>query len=140
MNAPVSGLDRPCSVCGRTSGDHTLREWAECMGTTTTDLPYEQTARDLADLAGENLRRSFGIGGDVVVADHVVVKALTLDGANGPLRVRLPAVLHEFQVGTPGHPPSAVAKILFTGTADSIRGYGRLVRDSANGAVNAAQR
>lgn len=137
---PVGGYESPCPACGRTSGDHTLREWGACLGTPTTDLPFEATPDDLAGAAAERLRRIFGIEGDVIVADHVVVRALTLGGSNGPLSVYLPALLHEFQVGIPGQPPATVAQVLFTGDVRSIRGYGRLVRDSANGAVNAAER
>lgn len=136
----ADGLDAPCPACGRTSGDHTVREWVDCLGAQTTDLPFEETPPDIAAGAGEHLRRSFGVDRDIIVADHVVVRALTLDGASGPLQVRLPALLHEFQVGVAGQPPTPVAKVLFTGNGQSIRGYGRLVRDSANGAANAAER
>lgn len=136
----VSGLEEPCPVCDRTSGDHTVREWAACLGQQTTNLPFEETPPDIAGAAAENLRRSFDIDGDITIADHVVVKALTLDGATGPVRVRLPAVLHEFQVGIAGQPPSVVAKVLFVGDNHTVRGFGRLIRDTANGAVNAAER
>lgn len=134
------GLDAPCPVCGQVSGDHTLREWTTCLGRTTTDLAFEEIPSDTAAAAAEHLRRSFGIDGDVVIADHVVVKALTLDGCTGPVRVRLPALLHEFAVGIGGRPPVTVAKVLYVGGEDAIRAYGRLVRDSSNGAVNAAGR
>jgi len=140
MRDHASGLDQPCPACGRTSGDHTVREWAACLGRQTLVLPYEEVPRDLAAAAAENLRRSFGIDGDVIVADHVVVRAVTLDGATGPVRLRLPALLHEFQVGIAGQAPTVVAKVLFAGNGQTVRGYGRLVRDSANGAVNAAER
>lgn len=136
----VRGLDDPCPTCQRASGDHTLREWATCIGTQTTDLPFEPVPDDLADAATENMRRSFDIPGDVIVADHVVIRALTLDCSSGPIRMRLPAVLHEFQVAIPGQPPTVVAKVLFAGNDQTVRGYGRLIRDSANGAVNAAGR
>lgn len=138
---PVAGLDQPCPVCGQISGDHTVREWAACLGTPTTNLPFQEVPQDaVAAAAGENIRRSFDIDSDIVIADHVVVKALTLSGASGPIQVHLPALLHEFQVGVPGRPPVEVAKVLFTGDTQSVRGFGRLVRDSANGAANAAER
>lgn len=135
-----AGLEEPCPVCGRTSGDHTLREWAVCVGRPTLDLPYEDVAPDLAEAAAENLRRSFGIDGDVLIADHVVARALTLDGRSGPVRVTFPAVLNEFQVGVAGKSPVPIAKVLFVGSGESVRGYGRLLRDTSNGAVNAAAR
>jgi hypothetical protein len=137
---PVSGLDEPCPVCDRPAGDHTLREWQSCLGEQTTDLPYEEIPQDAAAIASENMRQRFGLESDIVVADHVVVKSLTIDGSSGSLRLVFPAVLHEFQVGVPGRPPATAAKVLFAGDAQAVRGYGRLIRDSANGAVNAAER
>lgn len=139
--SPLRDLDQPCAACQRPRGDHTLREFSTCLGARTFDLPYEDLEQDAtAAAAGEALRKSFSIPGDVIVADHVVVRALTLDGGSGGLRVRLPGLMHEFQIGVQGKPPVLQAKVLFAGGLDSIRGYGRLVRDSANGAANAAER
>jgi hypothetical protein len=140
QNGPLDGLDAPCATCDRPMGDHTLREWSECMGTMTTDLPFEQVPDDLAGNAAAAVREQFGLDPNVIVADHVVVKAATLDGHGGAVRVRLPALLHEFQVGIAGRPPVEVAKVAFIGGVDSMRAYGRLTRDSANGAANAAER
>ncbi len=134
----VSGLDRDCGACGRVAGDHTLREWAACMGTVTTDLPFEATPPDLAAAAAAAVRAQFQLDDDLVVADHVVVKAVTLAGSSGAIDVRVPGLLHEFQLGIAGQPPAPVAKVAFLGDVASLRGYGRLVRDSANGAANAA--
>ncbi len=138
----LRGLDEPCATCERPAGDHTLREWNACMGTLTTDLPYEATPPDMARSAAAAVRAQFNLDEDLVIADHVVVKAVTLagDGRGHSIGVRLPALLHEFQIGLPGQPPTTLARVLFVGGADSVRGYGRLVRDSANGAVNAAGR
>lgn len=133
-------LNEPCPACGHVSGDHTLRQWSACIGEVTTDLPFEETPPDIADAAAAAVRKQFQLDEDLVVADHVVVKAVTLDGASGPLRVRLPGVLHEFQIGLAGQPPSTVAKVAYLGDVAAMRGYGRLVRDSANGAANAAER
>lgn len=143
MNEPLQGLDQPCATCERPVGDHTLREWSTCVGTTTTDLPFEAMPDDaVARAAGDAIRRSFGIDDDIIVADHVVAKALVLDGqAPGGLVVRFPAVLHEFQVGRAGAPPVEVAKVLYAGgSADVVRAFGRLIRDTSNGAANAAER
>jgi hypothetical protein len=136
----AAGLDARCPACNRMTGDHTLREWADCVETQRTDMPFEEIAPDLAGLASENLRRSFDLDGDILVADHVVIRAVTLDGAHGPIRVRMPGLLHEFQIGVIGQVPTPVAKVLFLGDPQSMRGYGRLVRDSANGAINAIER
>lgn len=146
----VGNLDSPCGACDRPSGDHTLREWSACMGEVTTDLPFEGTPADTAALATASLRERFNLDDSIIIADHVTVRAITLEGqmgtpARGPASlqrqptVKIPGLLHEFAIGVPGVPPSAVAAVLFTGSVKSMRGYGRLARDSANGAANAAE-
>jgi hypothetical protein len=136
----LRGLDKPCGACGRVSGDHTLREWSVCIGEVTTDLPFEETPPDMAAAATAAVRDQFQLDEDLIVADHVVVKAVTLAGSSGSIDVRFPGLLHEFQIGIAGQPPATVAKIAFLGDVAALRGYGRLVRDSANGAANAAER
>lgn len=136
----IDGLDEPCGTCQRPAGDHTLREWNTCLGTVTTDLPYQATPPDLATVASAAIRRQFALDDDIMIADHAIVRALTLAGHSGAVSIRLPALLTEFQIGVPGQPPHTIAKILFAGSADGVKGYGRLVRDSANGAYNAATR
>lgn len=136
----LRGLDEACSRCERPCGDHTLREWSVCIGKATTDLPFEETPPDIAAAAAAAVRERFQLEDGLAIADHVVVKALTLGGRSGPVRVRFPALLHEFQIGVPGSPPATVAKVMFLGSDETVRGYGRLVRDSANGACNAAAR
>jgi hypothetical protein len=110
------------------------------MATVTTDLPFEKTPPDMAAAAAAAVRQQFQLNDDLLVADHVVVKAITLQGSTGPVQVAFPGLLHEFQIGTPGQPPTTVSKVVFLGDEQSVRGYGRLVRDSANGAANAAAR
>jgi len=109
------------------------------MGEVTTDLPFEATPPDMAAAAAAAVRRQFQLDDDLIVADHVVVKAVTLGGGSGPVEVRLPGLLHEFQIGLAGRPPSTVAKIAYVGDVAAMRAYGRMVRDSANGAANAAE-
>lgn len=137
----VHGLDDDCPVCGRVSGDHTLREWAVCLEQRTTDVPFEAMPDDAVGAAAtEAVRKQLG-DDDLVLVDGVVVKALALGAETGPVAVRVPALLHEFQVNVSGGPPATVAKVLFTaGDPDGMRGYGRLVRDTANGAANAVER
>jgi len=128
----LSGLDAPCPICERVCGDHTLREWAACTETLAVDLPYEAVPSDIADA----VRQRFQLGSDVVVADHCVIKAVALEGAAGYTTIRVPAVLHEFAIGQMGTAPTTVAKVLYLASPDGLRAYGRLVRDSANGAAN----
>jgi hypothetical protein len=136
---PVDGLEKPCPTCGRPSGDHTLREWAACLGTPSQDMPYEATDPAAAELATAALRERWSLEDDLIVADHCVVRALTFDGASGVVGIKMPALVHEFAVGVAGQPPQEVAKVLYFGDTEAIRGYGRLVRDSANAAANASE-
>ncbi len=138
--SPIRGLNEACGACGRPAGDHTLREWNACIGTVTTDLPFEVAADDTAALAAASIRERFQLDPDLIVADHVVMRAVTLAGNSGPVRVCFPGLLHEFQIGVGGQALVTVAKVAFLGDVASMRGYGRLVRDSANGAANAAER
>ncbi len=138
--SPLRGLDEPCGACGRPAGDHTLREWSDCIGTVTTDLPYEATPTDLASAAAAAVRERFQLDPDLIVADHIVARAVTFDGNVGPVKIKFPGLLHEFQIGIAGQPPVTVAKVAFIGDIASLRGYGRLIRDTANGAANAAER
>lgn len=133
---PIGGLDEPCASCGRSCGDHTVREWSACIATPVTDLPYEALPDDIP----ASLRRRFGLDEDTTVADTVVVKSLRLEGNTAGLPLSAPGLLHEFSIGLPNASPIPVAKILFLGSPESMRSYGRLVRDSANGAANAGAR
>lgn len=132
----VDGLDKPCAVCERPAGDHTLREWSACLGTVTTDLPYEDAPDD--SIAGA-MRGRLGLDRDTIPADHIHARAATYAGSSGPVEIRMPVVLLDFSIGQAGAPPVTVAKIAFLGDRSSIRGLGRLVRDTANGAVRAAE-
>lgn len=136
----VGGLDDACAVCTRPAGDHTLREWATCLGTTMENLPFAEVPSDMAKAVNERLRQQFQLDADMLVADSVVVKAIVLDGRAGAMTVRTPGVLHEFSIGVPGQPPVPVARLLFVGPPEGMRSYGRLVRDNANGACNAMER
>lgn len=137
--SPVTGLDTDCGTCGRRAGDHTLDEWAKCMGTVTTDLPYEDNPHEVR-FAGDQLREQLGLEQGTIVADHVVVKAAYYEGLNGVATVRMPMLIHEFAMGRPGAPPAPVGKAVFLADSEGMRKYGQLVRDSANGAINAARR
>lgn len=129
----VRGLEDAC-VCGRVVGDHTMREWHACLETATADLPYE----DAPDYATA-FRQRFRLDDDVIVADHVIVSAVAMNVTVGLTETQLPGVLHEFEVSVAGGTPVRVAKVLFVGPPDGVRGYARLVRDCANAAVKVAE-
>lgn len=71
----------------------------------------------------------------MLVADTIVVKAVWLEGGAGGLPIGSPGLIHEFSIGQPNASPIPVVKILFLAPPDSMRSYGRLIRDSANGAA-----
>lgn len=132
MDGPI---ERPCSTCGQVLGDHTVREWIVCAGKPTLDLPYEATPTDAAALYNEVIREQLDMPEGVVFADHVVARAMVMDTPVG----KLPMVLHEFQMAIAGSGVVPVATVGFMASVKVLRGYGRLVRDTANGAANAAE-
>lgn len=136
----VSGLDDPCPNCQRPAGDHTLREWRDCMKASETHVPmFEPPAGAAGRMLSENLRERFGLEEGTVVADNVLVYASVLDAGSGPLKVQMPVLLHDFGSSGAGRVEN-VAKVVFLGgTPDNMRAYGRLVRDNANRAAKAVE-
>jgi hypothetical protein len=132
-----SGLEKACPRCQRLVGDHTLREWHDCADVERLEQPYEDQPEALQVM--RQVRESFGLDDDVIVADHVIARAVVFAGSAGPVQSVHPGVLCEFQVGVMGQEPATVAKVLFVGDERAIGGFGRLMRDAANGAVNAAE-
>jgi hypothetical protein len=133
-----SGLEKACPRCQRLVGDHTLREWHDCADVERLEQPYEDQPEALQVM--RQVRESFGLDDDVIVADHVIARAVVFAGSAGPVRSVHPGVLCEFQVGMMGQAPTTAVKVLFVGDERAIRGFGRLLRDASNGAVNAAGR
>jgi hypothetical protein len=128
----VSNLDAPCH-CGRISGDHSLREWANCLAATANDLPYEEVPDGPVDVALDGPGR--------VMADNVVARSAVLDASTGAVKVLVPVLLLTFGQNAPGEPPLTVAEVaLVAGSADGMRRFGKLFRDTANGAANAIER
>jgi hypothetical protein len=132
MPGMIEGLREACPVCGRVSGEHTMFEWSACMGTATTNLGYQEIPADAKAIADR-----LGLPEGTLAVDNVIVKATVIDAtADGGLTIKMPAVLHEFSTSPDtGH---VLARILYLGDVATIRAYGRLVRDTANGAANAA--
>ena len=128
----VRNLDATCH-CGRIAGDHTMREWAECLGTPATDLPYEPVPDGPVNIPLESPGR--------VMADNVVARSAVIDASTGPVEVRVPVLLLTFGQNAPGEPPRIVAEVaLVAGDSDGMRRFGKLFRDTANGAANAVGR
>lgn len=128
----VRGLDDPCGTCRRRSGDHTLDQWAVCLGTPALDLAYE-------DVPGGPIPLSVD-GRQVQWADHVTVRSCVVGGEGSGIGVVLPAAIFTFQLGSTVGPPFDVAEVALVGSPETMRTVGRLVRDSCNGAANAAER
>lgn len=134
----IRGRDEACPACQKRTGDHTLDELDVCLGASALDLRYEEVD------GGEPVSLRWTLGDrNVVIADHVVARALVAGEGVGP-DTRLPLavpVLHlEFLVGKPGAVPTPVGEIGLVGSPDGLRKMGKLFRDTANGAANAAER
>lgn len=132
----IEGLEESCMNCGEVVGDHTVRQWNLCASAVQMDLKYEDVPEDVRAFT-----ERLGFAHGVQVADHCIARSLVMkgDSAPGMPRVVLPVVQLEFSVGTPKGSLEG-AKIAFIGSEESIGKFGKLVRDTSNGAVNAARR
>lgn len=142
MQSLFGGMEEDCPTCGEQVGDHTIRRISECLDERAEgeDRPYHDVGPEgLLAQALDTLRGRFALGGDVLIADHITAKSAVLAGEAGPMLVRIPAVIHEFAIGTPLG-SATVAKVLYMGDTEVIRKYGKLIRDTSNGAANAAER
>lgn len=126
MSAFTGGMDDNCPACERTVGDHTMREFEACTASRSFEIAYGP--------ASKALNERFGLDADVLVADHLVAKAVVLSGSAGPLGVSLPGLLMDFGSSETGE-VQTVAKVLFLADAKGQRAAGRLLRDTANGAA-----
>jgi hypothetical protein len=140
VSGTFGNLDDGCPTCGRRSGSHTLDEMAACSQLVTTDDAFTELSAE----------QRFQVPEGTVIADNVKVKALVMHGGTelpaltvDPLakqvRLDMPAVHFRFETSGSGV-LRPVAEVLFVGGEDAVRGLGRLVRDTANGAVNVAKR
>lgn len=131
MSAITGGMDDVCPACGRVVGDHTMREFEACTVSRRFEIEYGP--------ASKQLNERFGIDADVIVVDHLIAKAVVLSGSAGPLGITVAGLLLEFATSESGT-VETVAKVLFLGDPAQQRAAGRLLRDTANGAANAAER
>ena len=131
------GLDEPCdNHDGKLYGDHTLREFQDCVSAGDYTVPYEDTPDDLQAL----LHARFGGLEGYTIADTFTSRSAVLDAGAGPLRMKVPALLLEFCTGHPSAGPTIVAQVAFLAPPEIMRTMGKVIRDSANGAANAAEK
>lgn len=130
MSAITGGMEDLCVACTRVIGDHTMREFEACTASRSFEIGY-------GPASDRTLNDRFGIPADVVVADHLVAKATVLEGSAGQLEVKAAGLLLEFGSSASGK-VEIVGKVLYIGDVDGVRAAGRLLRDTANGAANAA--
>jgi hypothetical protein len=107
-------------------GDHTLREYRVC------DRPYMPAEED----PSLKVREQFGFDADQAIADHVDVKAGHIATQVG----NFPVLMFDFGISISGVVQKAARVVYTAGDAQSMRQFGRLMRDSANGAANRAER
>ncbi len=134
---PVSNLDEPCAACRRPAGDHTLREWAACLGTTTVDQPFRHPGAREAEQIGREIKRRFELDDDLVIADHVEVTAATLEGYSGIVKTKTPVVVHDFGIGHPGG-HTIVARVAFVSEPEAMRAYAEMMWKNATAAAERA--
>ncbi len=80
-------------------------------------------------------------GGEVTWADHLTARSVIVEAHGmGGVAVRAPAVIFTFQVGSSVSAPTDVTEVAYVGTPETMRQLGRILRDTCNGAANAAER
>lgn len=133
-HGPLRGLDDSCTKCGRRVGDHTMDQYNSCSGKPALHLPYERVPDGPIHLTID--------GAETAWADHVHCRSAVVQGESlgANLRVKLPTVIFTFEIGNPHGPPLPVAEVAFVSPPDVIRTLGKVIRDSCNGAANAAER
>jgi hypothetical protein len=131
----VANYDQPCGFedCPlATIGDHTLRQWFEHTGDAGVDLPYEEVPdRDFPVINGLE---------DAHIVDNVTARSAVAPMHSGRLTIKVPILLLDFSRGRPSGPPTPVVKVAFLSDPVVMRKVGKLLRDTANGAANAAER
>lgn len=129
MSAP--DLAAPCPHDGRPIGEHTLDEWwDEVHAAPHTDLDYEEHADGVP----------VDVPVEMVVADTVIARAGVQRHDLGGAQVVVPVLVLDFSQGRLGGPPEHQVSVGLLSTPDVMRRIGKVIRDAANGAANAAER
>lgn len=135
VGSPLRGLDDKCSVCGRRVGDHTMDEYGACFADPSAlDLPYEDVPAGPIPLTIN--------GAEVAWADHLHCRAAVVKGESHGfgLWTVLPTVIFTFEIGNTKGLPRPVTEVAFVGSPEGLRKLGKVLRDTCNGAANAAER
>lgn len=128
-----SVLNDPCGSCRRRVGEHTMDEYDACLRVVTTDLPYEEVPGGPIPLYVD--------GNPFTWADHLTARSVVLSGEGRGLgRVVLPGVVFTFTFGNAKGLPIPVTEVAYVGSPEGLRKLGRVLRDTCNGAANAAER
>lgn len=131
--AGFSGLDDPCGACRRRVGGHTMDEYDTCLRAVTLDLPYEDVPAGPIPLTVDGVDMPWG--------DHLTARACVVGGDTASaLRLLMPAVIFTLQFGNPRGAPVDVGQFGFVGSPEGVRKLGKVLRDTCNGAANAAER
>ena len=98
------------------------------------DLPYENVPDGPIPLTIN--------GEEMAWADHVHCRAALVEGCSfgSNIRMSLPTVIFTFEIGNPRGPAIPITEVAFVGTPEGLRRLGKVVRDTCNGAANAAER
>ena len=126
-------LSELCPVDGRPIGEHTMTEWADHLESPdfTTDAPF-------TPVAPEDVTATIGFGDDdVPMYDTMTVRGGVADVDSPFVTGKIPVIVFDF---TTGGSEAAPLRFAFVSTPDIMRATGRLVRDTANAAANAAER
>lgn len=135
MSSAVPNLDEPCAFDGRPIGDHTMREWAAHLDAEPhTDLAFEE----IPD--GPIMMNVTDGDEPLAVADTLIARAAVFDATSGTMKIKVPLLLVDLQIGQPGDAPRTFYKFGFVSTPDVMRKIGKLLRDTAYGAANAAEK
>ena len=129
----IPNLDEHCKLCpdGKPIGDHTMREWSEHIDRPDHVLDYEAVPGQLdVELDGMNL----------TLADHITMRATVLAADSGQMRIATPLLVFDFARGVLGTTPEPVARVGLLASVELMRKVGKLVRDAAYGAANAAEK
>ena len=133
MSGPLQDLDAACPTCSDRVGGHTLDRFNECFSTPSLDLAYEEVPGGPIPL--------LVAGTETHWADHLHARAAVVGGGAGSqLRVAMPAVIFTFEIGNPSGLPRPVTEVAFVGPPETVRTLGKVLRDTCNGAANAAER